>query len=221
MEKIQKWLMDHLTAAGLVATATIGLLIIAGLSYFAPNNTPVVVTETGQVYSVGVTTTLTADINSYRYQHAQSGFRAQQEEWQEKWVDDLDVFLERQEKPEEFRETVAEVMKEFINDNIELNRMLHRDGIAEADRLYIVRIVNDGSIPLKDVFLRISGSAFWVERESRRLMWAGNPIVIGDLAQKEKKYITLWVDEFEFTHPPEIIFGHASGLGVVTLDEHR
>ena len=49
MEQLQKWLKDQTVAAWVVAFATVGLMIFAGLEYLAPKGPPVVVTEAGQI----------------------------------------------------------------------------------------------------------------------------------------------------------------------------
>lgn len=49
MEQILEWLKDHTTTPRIVAIATVFIAIIAGLSYFVPNDQPAGVSEAGKV----------------------------------------------------------------------------------------------------------------------------------------------------------------------------
>lgn len=204
----------------MAAIAAVGILILGVVKYIAPNNPPVFVTETEQVNTDDETIALTATIDSYRYEHAQHDTNGEIDSWRTEWVDAIDSLLKRQEKPEEFRAAVAKAMDDLVAEKLQFWSIIGNHGVGQANRWYSVTIRNDGSVPLKDVFLRIAGTVYWVEKESGLLTYAYSPLAFGELPQKETIRLTLWVRTGSFRDPPEILLGHANGLGVVTLNRH-
>lgn len=226
MDQILEWLSAHKSAAWLAAgagllgsLAAVGLLILGVVAYIAPNDPAIVVLPVGQE-SIDGAPILTATIDSYRYEHAQSTLSGRDKDWQIDWIDALDGYLEREEKTQEFREAAGEAMEGLTTEKWRRDIGRIGSGIGATNHWYDVSVSNDGSIPLKDVFLRVNGIMYWVDKEEGRLTYAGNSLVIGDLSQKETRFMTIWVEEFRFGKPPEIVLGHANGLGVVTLNRH-